>query len=93
MAIRLPAWEPLRAVIERVGEPIVSTSVNRTGQEALDDAPAILREFGEEIDAVFERRGSAGGISTIVDLCGKSPRVVRAGAYPWDTKGGVKPSK
>jgi len=93
VAIRLPAWEPLRAVIERVGEPIVSTSVNRTGEEALDDAQAILREFGEEIDAVFERRESGGGVSTIVDLCGKSPRVVRAGAYAWDAKGGAKPSK
>jgi len=93
VAIRVPAWEPLRAVIERVGEPVVSTSVNRTGQSPLDEAHAIAREFGEEIDAVFERSGSGGGASTIVDLCGKSPRVIRRGAYAWDAKGGVKPSK
>ena len=93
VAIRVPAWNPLRAVIARVGEPVVSTSVNRTGGSPLNDAQTILREFGEEIDAVFERSGSGGEASTIVDLCGKSPRVIRAGAYAWDGKGGTKPSK
>ncbi len=91
VALRVPAWEPLRAVIARVGEPIVSTSVNRTGAPALDDAHDILREFGDDIDAVFERAGAGGGASTIVDLCGNAPRVVRAGAYAWDGAG--KPSK
>jgi L-threonylcarbamoyladenylate synthase len=93
VAIRIPASGPLRAVIERVGEPIVSTSVNRTGMPPLDDAQAILREFGREVDAVFERNGPGGGPSTIVDLCGKTPRVVRGGSYTWDTAGGAKPSK
>ncbi len=93
LALRVPAWDPLRALIERVGEPIVSTSVNRTGQLPLDEANVILREFGEEIDAVFERRELGGGASTIVDLCGKTPRVVRAGSYAWDATGRGKPSK
>src|SRR5262245_54400414 len=93
VAIRVPAYVPLRAVISRVGEPVVSTSVNRTGQAPLDDAPAILREFDEEIDAVFERGSGGGEASTIVDLCGKSARVVRAGGYAWDGKAGSKPSK
>ncbi len=93
LALRVPAWDPLRALIERVGEPIVSTSVNRTGQLPLDEANVILREFGEEIDAVFERREPGGGASTIVDLCGKSPRVVRAGSYAWEATGRGKPSK
>jgi L-threonylcarbamoyladenylate synthase len=93
VAIRIPAHAPLCAVIERVGEPIVSTSVNRTGMPPLDDAQAILREFGEEVDAVFERQGPGGGPSTIVDLCGKTPRVVRGGSYTWDAAGGAKPSK
>lgn len=93
VAIRVPASAPLCAVIERVGEPIVSTSVNRTGMPPLDDAQAILREFGEEVDAVFERNGPGGGPSTIVDLCGKTPRVVRGGSYTWDAAGGAKPSK
>ncbi|MCI0452969.1 MAG: threonylcarbamoyl-AMP synthase [Candidatus Latescibacteria bacterium] len=93
VAMRVPAFEPMHALIERVGEPIVSTSVNRTGQAPLDDAHAILREFGDQVDAVFERRGGGGDASTIVDLCGKAPRVVRAGSYAWEATGGAKPSK
>jgi L-threonylcarbamoyladenylate synthase len=91
VAMRVPAWKPLRALIAAVGEPIVSTSVNRMGETPLDDAREILREFGDEIDAVFERDGPGGPASTIVDLCGKTPRVVRAGSYEWDGDG--KPSK
>jgi L-threonylcarbamoyladenylate synthase len=93
VAFRVPAWDSLRALVARVGEPVLSTSVNRTGQAPLDDASAILREFGEEVDAVFERKETGGGASTIVDLCGKSPRVVRAGIYAWDATGRGKPSK
>lgn len=93
VAIRVPDSAPLRAVIEKVGEPIVSTSVNRAGQAPVDDAHAILREFGEEVDAVFERTGPGGDVSTIVDLCGKTARVVRGGSYTWDAAGGAKPSK
>ncbi len=93
VAMRVPAWEPLRVVVERVGEPIVSTSVNRTGESPLDDAQTILRELGDDIDAVFERVGGGGEASTIVDVCGKSPRVVRVGAYAWDSAAGAKPSK
>jgi L-threonylcarbamoyladenylate synthase len=91
VAIRVPAWEPLRELIAVVGEPIVSTSVNRIGEIPLDEAREILREFGEEIDAVFERNGPGGPASTIVDLCGKTPRVVRAGSYEWEGDG--KPAK
>ncbi len=91
VAIRIPAWAPLCALIARVGEPVVSTSINRTGERPLDEALAILGEFGDDIDAVFERNGPGGDASTIVDFCGKSPRVARAGAYDWDGAG--KPSK
>jgi L-threonylcarbamoyladenylate synthase len=93
VAMRVPAWEPLRLLVARVGEPVVSTSANRTGAPPLDDAHAILREFGEDIDAVFERIGAGGAASTIVDFCGVTPRVVRAGSYAWDATGAGKPSK
>jgi len=93
VAVRVPAWDPLRALIARVGEPIVSTSANRTGAPPLDDAHAILREFGDEIDAVFERAGDGGPASTLVDFCGSAPRVIRAGSYAWEATGGAKPSK
>jgi L-threonylcarbamoyladenylate synthase len=94
VAIRVPALEPLRALIERLGEPIVSTSVNRAGEAPLEDAHAIRSEFGSEVDVIVLGAAHDGAASTIVDLCGSSPRVVRRGSYAWPAAAGDgKPSK
>jgi len=93
VAVRIPALEPLRALIEQVGEPVVSTSANRSGQEPLTDAHEIRREFSGEVDLIVTGVPPGGVSSTLVDLCGKTPRVVREGAYAWANAGAGKPSK
>jgi tRNA threonylcarbamoyl adenosine modification protein (Sua5/YciO/YrdC/YwlC family) len=94
VAIRVPAHAPLRALIERLGEPIVSTSVNRTGAAPLDDPHAVRREMGREVDLIVTGDGADHRASTIVDLSGKAPRLVRRGGYAWDAAAGdAKPSK
>lgn len=94
VAIRVPRLDALRALIERLGEPVVSTSVNRAGEVPLADAHAIRREFGSEIDLIVTGAINDGAASTLVDLCGSSPRLVRRGSYAWpaETADG-KPSK
>jgi tRNA threonylcarbamoyl adenosine modification protein (Sua5/YciO/YrdC/YwlC family) len=94
VAVRVPALEPLRELITRLGEPIVSTSVNRTGQEALDDAHAIRREFGHEVDLIVTGANREPAASTLVDLSRDAPVIVRRGTYAWPaTDGAGKPSK
>jgi L-threonylcarbamoyladenylate synthase len=94
VAIRVPALDSLRELIEDLGEPIVSTSVNRAGQEPLDDAHAIRREFGAEVDLIVLGDTHDGAASTLVDLCGGAPRVVRRGRYAWPAGAGDgNPSK
>ena len=93
VAVRVPAMEPLRALIEKVGEPIVSTSVNRAGEEPLSDAHDIRAEFSAEVDLIVTGDVPGFASSTLVDLCGKSPRVIREGAYAWAPAGAGKPSK
>ena len=93
VAVRIPALDPLRALIDAVGEPVVSTSVNRAGEEPLEDAHAIRREFGAEVDLIVTGNAPGGISSTIVDLCGKAPQIVREGAYAWAVAGAGKPSK
>jgi L-threonylcarbamoyladenylate synthase len=93
VAVRIPAMEPLRRLIEAVGEPIVSTSVNRAGEEPLHDVHDIRREFSSEVDLIVTAEVPGGLSSTLVDLCGKLPRVVREGAYAWASAGAGKPSK
>jgi L-threonylcarbamoyladenylate synthase len=93
VAVRIPDLEPLRRLIAALGEPIVSTSVNRSGQEPLHDAHEIRREFSSEVDLIVTGEVPGAVSSTLVDLCGASPRVVREGAYAWASAGAGKPSK
>jgi L-threonylcarbamoyladenylate synthase len=93
VAVRVPALEPLRRLIEEVGEPIVSTSANRSGQEPLEDAHDIRREFSDEVDLIVTGEVPGMASSTLVDLCGKTPKVIREGAYAWAVAGAGKPSK
>jgi L-threonylcarbamoyladenylate synthase len=84
VAFRVPEYEPVRRIIEELGEPILSTSVNRARQTPLGDADAIEVEFGAEIELMFSRRNGAGGpASTLVDFTASPPRVLRHGGYPW----------
>jgi tRNA threonylcarbamoyl adenosine modification protein (Sua5/YciO/YrdC/YwlC family) len=79
IGIRLPALPPLLQVIGKIGLPLVSTSVNRSGQPPLNDPARIAAEF-PEIDLLID-----GGVlpfsrgSTVVDLSAAPPRLVRAG--------------
>lgn len=96
VAVRVPALAPLRELIERLGEPIVSTSVNRTGESPLQDPHDIRRELAGEVDLIVSGVVHEGAASTIVDLSGKAPRLVRRGSYAWEALGEVgegNPSK
>jgi L-threonylcarbamoyladenylate synthase len=84
IAFRVPEAPELIRLIRAVGQPIVSTSVNRAGEPPLDDADAIAAAFGDEIDLLVVGASAARGApSTVVDFTGKTPRVIRRGAYPW----------
>ena len=79
IGIRLPGLPPLLSLIEKIGLPLVSTSVNRSGQPPLNDPVLIAREF-PEIELLIDGgvlAPSAG--STVVDLGAVPPRLVRAG--------------
>jgi len=49
------------------------------------DPDEVRRTLGAELDALIDAGLSPGGAaSTIVDASGRVPRLVRAGAVPWD---------
>lgn len=79
IGIRLPGLAPLLQLLEKIGLPLVSTSVNRSGQPPLND-PALIAGAFPEIDLLID-----GGVlpfsqgSTVVDLGAASPRLVRSG--------------
>jgi L-threonylcarbamoyladenylate synthase len=88
IAFRVPQHEVLRAIIEALGEPVVSTSVNRAGRPPFVDIDVIQGEFDDEVDLIVaEPKPLVGRPSTLVDFCGKLPVVRRRGAYAFATDG------
>ena len=83
VALRVPAHGELRALVEALGEPIVSTSVNVSGREPMTRIAGIRKAF-PGLEAYLSHRGRPAGMpSTIVDFRSAVPLLVRAGLYPW----------
>jgi len=83
IAVRIPALKDLRSLIEKVGSPIISTSVNRAGHKPHTCIEEIKSSF-PGLQAYISQRGrSSGKPSTLVDLTESPPLVIRNGAYRW----------
>jgi L-threonylcarbamoyladenylate synthase len=85
IAIRMPDHPIPRAIIMDYGQPITGTSANRSGGSAPMIAQDVRDQLGQEVDLVIDggrcRKGQA---STILDLTGESPVVLRQGAVTLD---------
>ncbi|MEZ4414759.1 MAG: 2-C-methyl-D-erythritol 4-phosphate cytidylyltransferase [Gemmatimonadota bacterium] len=85
VAVRLDAHPVPAEIVRRLGEPITSSSANRPGRppaRTAAEARAALRELegGGDVLVVDGGPSGAGAPSTLVDLTGPVPRVVREGA-------------
>ncbi len=79
VGIRVPAHDHLVALIEAVG-PLAVTSANVTGEPTPATAAAIAKRFGDKVAVYLDGGKAAGDVpSTIVDLTGPSPVVLREG--------------
>jgi L-threonylcarbamoyladenylate synthase len=78
LAVRIPALDWLRELIERTG-PLVSTSANRSGEPAVDDPSILAKELYERLDAIVDGGLRDGEPSTIVDLTSAEPHFLREG--------------
>jgi L-threonylcarbamoyladenylate synthase len=85
VAFRAPDHPVAMALLQALGEPIASSSANPAGMRPPVDADAVLDAMGGAIDLVIDG-GSCpvGRPSTILDLSGPTPRILRHGAIPQD---------
>ena len=85
VGVRVPAYAVTRAVCAAVGHPITATSANISGQPPTADPDAVERSLGDRLDYLLDTGGTPGGLpSTIVDVTGGAPRLVRGGAISWE---------
>ncbi len=83
IGLRQPRQDLVCRLMATLGLPLTGTSANRSGQRSLTAAAEVAREFGDGVDLILEVGPCPGGLpSTIVDVTGVPPRLVRAGAIP-----------
>jgi L-threonylcarbamoyladenylate synthase len=80
VAVRMPDHALALALLERTG-PMAVSSANKTGEPAAEDADAAERMLGEDVAIILDGGPVSGGLaSTIVDVTGDRPRLLRLGA-------------
>ncbi len=85
VGVRVPACAVTRLVCDAVGYPVTATSANISGQPPTAEPDVVERTLGGRLDYLLDIGPTAGGLpSTIVDVSGAAPRLVRAGAIHWD---------
>ncbi len=83
VALRVPDHPVPRALARGLGAPITGTSANRTGGPAPTTAGAVAAVLGDDVDQIIDAGECPGGVaSTVLDLTGPTPVLVRAGAVP-----------
>ena len=83
IGVRQPGHPTAAALVKAVGSPITGTSANLSGRPACrqvgDLDPALIRQLDLILDAGILAGGHG---STVVDVTGETPRILREGAIP-----------
>jgi L-threonylcarbamoyladenylate synthase len=83
VAVRTPGLSLPRRLAGRLGRPITGVSANIFGEPPCRTATDVAVCFGEEIELILDGGPTPGGApSTILDLSGPRPRVLREGLVP-----------
>lgn len=89
VAVRVPAHPLLRALLASVG-PLTATSANRSGGPPLSHPQAVARLLGAGLALLLDGGEAPGGLpSTVVDLTGELPRLLRQGMWQVPSEWGV----
>jgi L-threonylcarbamoyladenylate synthase len=83
IAVRAPNHDVALALLTALGEPIASSSANPAGQPPPVDADQVIASLGDDLELVLDGGPCRiGQPSTILDLSGATPRILRQGAIP-----------
>ena len=85
VGLRVPGNPTALALLRAFGGAVAAPSANRFGHVSPTTADHVAQEFGDEVAAVVDGgRCSVGVESTIVDLTGSRPRLLRPGMIRFD---------
>jgi tRNA threonylcarbamoyl adenosine modification protein (Sua5/YciO/YrdC/YwlC family) len=81
IALRCPRDTLCQLILDRIGGPAVSSSANLSGEPPAESAAEVVAIFGNQLDVVLDGGPRhARPPTTLVDVSGERPRLLRRGA-------------
>jgi L-threonylcarbamoyladenylate synthase len=81
VAIRVPAHPVAQALLREAGRPIAAPSANRSGRVSPTEAAHVAEDLGDEVALILDDGPTPVGLeSTVLDLSGEAPALLRPGA-------------
>ena len=81
VALRVPGSAAARSLLAEVGRPVAAPSANRSGRVSPTTAAHVAEELGGRVALILDGGPCPVGLeSTVVDLSGDRPRLLRPGA-------------
>lgn len=80
VGIRVPDHEIAIILTKELGRPILSTSVTKRRGELLFDPEEIKSIFNPHVDLMLSDGALSGKLSSVIDLSGEKPEIIREGA-------------
>ena len=83
LALRVPSHPVARELLEAAGLPVAAPSANRSNALSPTTAAHVLASLGDRVDLILDGGPCAVGLeSTVVDLSGEVPLLLREGGLP-----------
>lgn len=90
VGLRVPAHRVALALLTEVGIPIAAPSANMATQVSPTTAQHVIRGLGEHVDLILDAGPTTVGIeSTVVDVTGAVPRILRPGMISHEAIGRI----
>jgi L-threonylcarbamoyladenylate synthase len=81
IAVRIPQNDFCLKLLKEISRPLISTSVNRSGENPLNRMDQIVNNYLKDVDAIFfNAETKEYKSSTIIDLTLKQPKLIREGS-------------
>jgi len=81
IAVRIPNNNFCQKLLNEIRRPLISTSVNRSGKDPLNQIELILENFSQDVDAIIFSSDQIQQISsTLIDLTTEEPKLIREGS-------------
>jgi L-threonylcarbamoyladenylate synthase len=81
IAVRIPQNDFCLNLLQEISRPLISTSVNRSGEAPLNQIGQIVDNYLQDVDTIFfNAETTVKKSSTIIDLTSKQPKLIREGS-------------